>query len=200
MFLNALATTNGWPRGTLSAGIGVGVVSAGLATPLVGLLIDRFGVRVPIAIGVACLGAGFGSLAAMSEPWHFVAANVLLGPGFAGVAMLPITIAVTVRVPDRTALALGLVSAGASLGALAARPDAAGADRRAGLARDLRVRSASPSCSCRSRCWRRCRRGGCNAALRATRRWRSRRPSICAANCAGRACSRSPRCSSCRAS
>ena len=47
VFLNALATANGWPRGTLSAGIGVGVVFAGFATPLVGLLIDRFGVRVP---------------------------------------------------------------------------------------------------------------------------------------------------------
>jgi len=122
VFLNALATANGWPRGTLSAGIGVGVVSAGLATPLVGLLIDRFGVRVPIAVGAACLAAGFGLLSVMSEPWHFVAANVLLGPGFAGVAMLPITIAVTVCVPDRTALALGIVSAGASIGALLLAP------------------------------------------------------------------------------
>jgi MFS family permease len=122
VFLNALATANSWPRGTLSAGIGVGVVCAGFATPLVGLLIDRFGVRVPIAVGAACLAAGFGLLSAMSEPWHFVAANVLLGPGFAGVAMLPITIAVTVCVPDRTALALGIVSAGASIGALLLAP------------------------------------------------------------------------------
>jgi predicted MFS family arabinose efflux permease len=47
---------------------------------------------------------------------------VLLGPGFAGAAMLPITVAVAVRIPDRTALAIGLVSAGASLGALVLAP------------------------------------------------------------------------------
>ncbi len=122
VFLNALATANGWPSGTLSAGVGVAVVSAGLATPIVGLLIDRTGVRVPIAAGTACLAAGFVVLSAMTEPWHFVAANVLLGPGFAGVAMMPITIAVTVRIPDRTAFALGLVSVGASLGALLLAP------------------------------------------------------------------------------
>ncbi len=122
VFLNALATANGWPRGTLSAGIGVGVVAAGLATPGVGILIDRFGVRVPIAIGAALLAGGFGVLFAMTAPWHFVAANVLLGPGFAATAMLPITIAVTVRVPDRTAFALGVVSVGASAGALLLAP------------------------------------------------------------------------------
>jgi MFS family permease len=122
VFLNALTQANDWPHATLSAGIGVGVVCAGLATPVVGLLVDRFGVRVPIALGVACLAGGFGILMAMREAWHFVAANVLLGPGLAGSAMLPITIAVTVRVPDRTALALGVVSVGASAGALVLAP------------------------------------------------------------------------------
>ncbi len=122
VFLNALAKANGWPRGTLSAGIGVGVVCAGIATPAVGMLIDRFGVRVPIALGAALLAGGFAVLGTMTEAWHFIAANVLLGPGFAGTAMLPITIAVTVRVPDRTAFALGLVSVGASAGALVLAP------------------------------------------------------------------------------
>jgi predicted MFS family arabinose efflux permease len=122
VFLNALAKANGWPKGILSAGIGVGVVAAGLATPGVGVLVDRFGARLPIALGAGLLAAGFVVLFAMSEPWHFVAANVLLGPGFAATAMLPITIAVTVRVPHRTAFALGVVSVGASMGALLLAP------------------------------------------------------------------------------
>ena len=122
VFLNALVQAEGWPHATLSAGIGVGVVCAGLATPLVGLLVDRFGVRVPIALGAACLGAGFSVLVAMRAPWHFVAANVLLGPGFAAAAMLPVTIAITLRVPARTALALGVVAVGAGAGALVLAP------------------------------------------------------------------------------
>jgi MFS family permease len=122
VFLHALAKENGWPHSTLSAGIGVGVVCAGLATPLAGVLVDRFGVRVPIALGAGVLATGFGILLAMRAPWHFVAANVVLGPGFALAAMLPITIAVTVRIPGRTALALGLVGVGSSLGALVLAP------------------------------------------------------------------------------
>jgi MFS family permease len=122
VFLNALATAEGWSRRSLSAGISVGVLCAGLSTPVVGILVDRWGVRVPMTLGTALLALGFGALVAMSEPWHFAAANVFLGAGFASCAMLPITIAVTVRVPDRTALALGIVGVGASAGALVLAP------------------------------------------------------------------------------
>jgi MFS family permease len=94
VFLNALSVAEGWSRKTLSAGISVGVISAGLFTPVVGVLVDRFGVRVPMALGAALLALGFGVLAGMTRPWQFVAANVLLGPGFASAAMLPITVAV----------------------------------------------------------------------------------------------------------
>lgn len=72
--------------------------------------------------GVALLTVGFLILAGMHEPWQFVAANVLLGPGFAACALLPITVAVTVRISDRTALALGIIAAGSSAGALALAP------------------------------------------------------------------------------
>jgi MFS family permease len=88
----------------------------------VGALVDRFGVRVPIALGTALLACGFSVLVSMSEPWHFVAANVLLGPGFAAAAMLPIVVAVTVTVRERTAFALGIVGTGSSAGALVLAP------------------------------------------------------------------------------
>lgn len=122
VFLNALSEAEGWSRRSLSAGISVGVLTAGLATPATGLLIDRFGVRVPMTIGLALLGLGFVILSRMTEPWHFAAANLLLGPGFAASAMLPITVAVTVRTRERTALALGIVGVGASIGALVLSP------------------------------------------------------------------------------
>lgn len=122
VFLNALAEAEGWSRSTLSTGISFGVLGAALATPGVGVLVDRHGVRVPMALGLALLAPGFAILVAMREPWHFVAANLLLGPGFAAAAMLPITVAITVRVPGRTALALGIVGVGSSAGALVLAP------------------------------------------------------------------------------
>ncbi|MBI4515718.1 MAG: MFS transporter [Deltaproteobacteria bacterium] len=122
VFINAITQATGWPRSGLSLGVSVGAACAALSTPAVGMAVDRYGVRVPMLAGVLFLAAGFVILLGMTEPWHFVAANVLLGPGFAGTAMLPITVAVTLRVPDRTALALGIIGSGASIGALVLAP------------------------------------------------------------------------------
>ncbi len=122
VFLHALAEAEGWPLKTLSSGISVGAVVAAFSTPLVGMAVDRWGVRAPMSVGCGFLAGGFLVLAVMSQPWHFVAANLLLGPGFAALALLPITIAVTILIPGRTALALGIVSAGSSVGAMVIAP------------------------------------------------------------------------------
>jgi predicted MFS family arabinose efflux permease len=122
VFVNAITRTTDWSRSGLSLGVSVGAVMAALSTPVVGALVDRFGVRLPMTAGVVLLAAGFLILVSMQQPWHFVAANVALGPGFAACALLPITVAVTILVPDRTALALGIIAAGSSAGALALVP------------------------------------------------------------------------------
>ena len=122
VFLNAITKATDWSRSGLSLGVSVGAVMAALSTPVVGILVDRYGVRVPMTAGVILLAVGFLILVGMHEPWHFVAANVALGPGFAACALLPITVAVTIRIPDRTTLALGIIGAGSSAGALALAP------------------------------------------------------------------------------
>ena len=124
VFVNAIAATTDWSRSQLSLAVSVGALSAALITPLVGAAVDRFGVRVPMTAGVVLLACGFSMLPIMHAAWHFVAANVFLGAGFGACALLPVTVAVTVRVPERTGLALGLVTAGSSLGALVFAPSA----------------------------------------------------------------------------
>ena len=58
----------------------------------------------------------------MQAPWHFVAANLFLGAGFAAGALFPITIAITLRAQERTALAIGIAAAGSSFGSFALMP------------------------------------------------------------------------------
>ena len=55
VFINAIVQSTDWARSALSLGVSVGAVTAAGATPLVGLAIDRYGVRVPIATGVLFL-------------------------------------------------------------------------------------------------------------------------------------------------
>jgi predicted MFS family arabinose efflux permease len=122
VFLNAIAGATDWSRSSLSLAVSIGAISAALSTPLVGALVDRRGVRMPMAVGVVLLAIGFGILVVMREAWHFAAANVLLGAGFGACALLPITVAVTALIPERTALALGIIAAGSSAGALVLAP------------------------------------------------------------------------------
>jgi MFS transporter, OFA family, oxalate/formate antiporter len=124
VFLNALAQSTDWSRSALSLAVSIGALSAALSTPAVGVAVDRFGVRVPMTAGAALLAVGFAVLTIMNRPWQFAAANVFLGAGFAACAIFPITVAVTVLVPVRTALALGIVSAGSSAGTLVLAPAA----------------------------------------------------------------------------
>lgn len=122
VFLNAISAATHWSRSSLSLGVGTGAVMAAVSILPVGMLVDRFGVRVPMLIGVVFLAVGFIVLMRMQQPSHFVFANVFLGPGFAACALLPITIAVTICIPERTTLALGIVAAGSSAGTLVLAP------------------------------------------------------------------------------
>lgn len=122
IFLDAIARGLGWPHASLSLAVAVGAVTAALATPLLGVAIDRVGVRLPVLGGVAGLGAGYAILVAMREPWHFVAANLFLGVGFAAASLFPITVAITALVRERPAFALGVAATGSSAGALLLAP------------------------------------------------------------------------------
>lgn len=124
VFLHALAQAESWPSSTLSLGVSAGALAGALATPAVGAAVDRSGARIPMLMGTALLAAGFAVLLVMRSPWHFVAANLLLGPGLTATALLPLTVVIAVRMPERTATALGVAGTGSSLGALACAPAA----------------------------------------------------------------------------
>jgi predicted MFS family arabinose efflux permease len=122
VFIHAIAETEGWSRSSLSGGVTVAAASAAFVTPIVGVAVDRWGVRVPMTFGLFGFAAGFALLIAMTEPWQWVAAQLFFGTGFAFTAVFPITIAVTVCVKQRTALALGIVAVGSSAGTLVCAP------------------------------------------------------------------------------
>jgi MFS family permease len=122
VLLNAIAADTHWARSSLSLAVSVGAVVAALATPAVGVAVDRVGVRIPMLVGSTLLALGFALCVAMQAPWQFVAANLFLGAGFAAGALFPITIAITLRAQERTALAIGVAAAGSSLGSFALMP------------------------------------------------------------------------------
>ncbi len=122
VFLNAIGPDTGWSRSALSLAVSIGAVVAALSMPLVGAAVDRFGVRAPMGIGLLLLAGGYAITVSMREAWHFMAANVLLGAGFAASGLLPMTVAIAFHVRERTALALGIAASGSSAGAFVMAP------------------------------------------------------------------------------
>jgi predicted MFS family arabinose efflux permease len=122
VFLNAIMEAEGWSSSGLSAGITIAALSAAVVTPLAGVVIDRWGVRLPMALGLGFFAVGYALIASMTEPWQWAIAQFFLGTGFALCGLLPIIVAVTVCVREHTAFAMGVVTAGASVGTLVLAP------------------------------------------------------------------------------
>jgi MFS family permease len=72
----------GWDRGATAAAFSFGFILAAVLSPLLGRWMDRFGPRVVIEAGVACVALGLFGAGYISAPWHLHATlGVLVGAG-----------------------------------------------------------------------------------------------------------------------
>ena len=113
----------GWSRSTVAATFSIGfVVSIGL-TPLIGILMDRFGPRLTIPLGALLVSAGLMTATMASQPWHFF---VTLGALVVGGSVFMSYIGHTLFLPNwferRRGLALGLAFAGVGVGSMMMLP------------------------------------------------------------------------------
>src|SRR5687768_8332572 len=60
----------GWPRATTAGAFSFGFLVSAVLGPLLGRLMDRFGPRVVIELGVGMVAAGLLLAAWVSQPWH----------------------------------------------------------------------------------------------------------------------------------
>jgi predicted MFS family arabinose efflux permease len=117
IFLKPIAEQTGWSRGTMSLGVALALTLAGLTTPVIGRIVDRWGVRRVLLLAVTAFALG---IAALSLTPANVAGFVVLY-GFAGLlssgqAPLPYAKAIASRFDSRRGLALGIAMAGIGIG------------------------------------------------------------------------------------
>ena len=60
----------GWQRGETAAAFSIGFIASTLYTPFIGLLMDRFGPRRIIPLGVVLVSSGMALTTFISQPWH----------------------------------------------------------------------------------------------------------------------------------
>lgn len=106
-------------RGTVSTALLAGLVATGLATPLMGRLMDRYGVRRVALPAITLFGLGMaltGWLA--TSPTMLVLMYGLTGLFAAGQTPMPYSKAIAALFDRRRGLALGIATAGVGLGTI----------------------------------------------------------------------------------
>lgn len=110
----------GWSKLAISTAFSVSHVASGFIAPGQGWLIDRFGSRFVMRIGVLMLGGGFIILSVVNSLWLFYAIVLLLGLGMNLAGFITLNTAVANWFIRKRALALGLSSTGIGIGGLIA--------------------------------------------------------------------------------
>lgn len=117
VFLKPISEDMGWDRGTISLALNAGLILTGLATPIAGRLIDKYGIRTVSlpAITVFALTTASVSLVSSSAT-IFIALYAIMGIAAAGQTPMPYSKAIASWFDRKRGLALGIAISGVGLG------------------------------------------------------------------------------------
>jgi sugar phosphate permease len=131
VFLTPILETNGWQAAQIATALSIARLEGGVMAPLMGYLIDRYGPRVLMIVGVIGCGAGYILLSRAGQLpvsdnmqlLYFYIVYILLVQGgvSAGMGNAP-TAAVANWFVRKRATAMGIVNLGLSLGGILATP------------------------------------------------------------------------------
>jgi MFS family permease len=123
VFLLPLSEAFGWKRAQVSSVYSIYLVVTGLAAPLTGYLLDRWGPRVVYPLGLAFLGAGCLVAGHLTQLWQFQACiGILNGLGVSMLGMVPASMLISHWFRDRMSTAMGMAYAGFGTGTLVIVP------------------------------------------------------------------------------
>lgn len=119
LFLKPLSVEFGWHREAISAGFSIAALTVAAASPGLGFLLDRFGPRRIILPCIAIFAAAYASLSLLTPHLiHFYLAFFVIGLVGNGTAYLGYSRAISTWFHRRRGLALSVMLAGGSCGAM----------------------------------------------------------------------------------
>ena len=122
LFINPLNSEYGWDRAEISFATTLLTVGILLASPLIGLLVDRYGPRKVLPSSLLLLGLGLISLAFIKTLWQFYLVFAYLGFICAGANALAYMRLLATWFDRHRGLAIGLASSGMGLGLIVIPP------------------------------------------------------------------------------
>ncbi|MFC1593224.1 MFS transporter [Candidatus Omnitrophota bacterium] len=112
VYIQPLINRFGWSRAAISACVSTRTIMSGLASPVAGILSDRYGPRIFILIGIFLVGLGYLLSPLIDNLWQlYLFLGALTGIGIAAF-LIPIVATVTRWFGIKSALANGIISSG----------------------------------------------------------------------------------------
>ena len=122
LFVDPLQAEFGWSGSVLGGAVSLSLLVSGLASPVVGRLVDRYQPRRVILIGSAATVVGYLLLAEVQELWQFLALMAFLAFFRAWIFYVPFTTLITRWFSRRRATAMGIATSGFGVGGLVFLP------------------------------------------------------------------------------
>jgi len=121
-FIKPLQAALGWDRGSIMLGNTIWFLSMGFASPLIGRLVDKHGVKRVIVTGTIMTGIGLTALSLMQQLWLFYISYIVIGAGMAAIGQVPASAVVSNWFVKRRGLAIGVMSMAVGVGGLIFSP------------------------------------------------------------------------------
>src|SRR5882672_772182 len=116
-------TEFGWERGITAGAFSFGFLVSAAVSPLIGRMMDRFGPRGVMELGVALMAAGMLLAPLTTQPWHlYLTIGVLVGAGSVCLGYSGQSLFLPNWFNRRRGLAMGLAFAGVGIGSITLLP------------------------------------------------------------------------------
>jgi MFS family permease len=123
LFFPPIIDEFGWERGVTAGAFSFGFLVSAAVSPLIGRMMDRFGPRAVMELGVALMASGLLLAPLTTQPWHlYVTIGVLVGAGSICLGYSGQSLFLPNWFHRRRGLAMGLGFAGVGLGSMTLLP------------------------------------------------------------------------------
>jgi MFS family permease len=113
----------GWERGLTAGAFSFGFLVSGALSPLIGRLMDRFGPRAVMELGVMLMGGGLLLAPLTTQPWHlYLTIGVLVGGGSVCLGYSGQSLFLPNWFVRQRGLAIGIAFAGVGIGSILMLP------------------------------------------------------------------------------
>jgi MFS family permease len=123
LFFPPIIDEFGWERGVTAGAFSFGFLVSGAVSPLIGRLMDRFGPRAVMELGVALMAGGLLLAPLTTQPWHlYLTIGVMVGTGSVCLGYSGQSLFLPNWFNRRRGLAMGLAFAGVGIGSITLLP------------------------------------------------------------------------------